>query len=86
MILNVKQKMDFVSFLHLSFNGWILFLDFLNIDDVHEGVNRLKKLALQMNQELESQKPLTDRLATKIDVLNNDVTKKNKDMKTILLR
>jgi len=56
------------------------------LHDIHQGVNRLKLLALQMNDELESQKPLTDRLAGKIAVLNNDVTKKNKDMKTILLR
>ncbi len=63
------------------------FLNFFYIlDDIHQGVNRLKMLALHMNEELESQKPLTDRLAVKIEVLNNDVAKKNKDMKGILLR
>jgi len=59
---------------------------FYILDDIHQGVNRLKMLALHMNEELESQKPLTDRLAVKIEVLNNDVAKKNKDMKGILLR
>lgn len=39
-----------------------------------------------MNEELESQKPLTDRLAGKIDNLNRDVNTKNKEMKSILLR
>jgi hypothetical protein len=39
-----------------------------------------------MNEELESQKPLTDRLGDKIGVLNDSVAKKNKEMKTILLR
>lgn len=56
------------------------------LDDIHQGVNRLKLLALQMNEELESQKPLTDRLQGKIEALNDGVNKKNKDMKTILLR
>ncbi|CAF1253322.1 unnamed protein product [Rotaria sordida] len=56
------------------------------LHDIHQGVNRLKLLALQMNDELESQVPLTERLGKKIDVLNESVTKKNKDMKTILLR
>jgi hypothetical protein len=42
-------------------------------------------LALHMNAELESQKPLTDRLTGKIEVLNNDVKKKNKTMNGILL-
>lgn len=55
------------------------------LDDVHQGVNRLKLLALQMNEELEGQKPLTDRLGKKIDVLNGEVGKKNKNMKAILL-
>ncbi len=55
-------------------------------DDIHQGVNRLKMLALHMNAELESQKPLTDRLTGKIEVLNNDVVKKNKAMNGILLR
>lgn len=39
-----------------------------------------------MNDELESQKPLTDRLGGKIDALNNEVSRKNKNMKEILLR
>ncbi|CAF0814232.1 unnamed protein product [Rotaria sp. Silwood1] len=56
------------------------------LHDIHQGVNRLKLLALEMNAELESQKPLTERLGTKIDVLNDNVNKKNKDMKSILLR
>ncbi|CAF2399897.1 unnamed protein product [Rotaria sp. Silwood2] len=56
------------------------------LHDIHQGVNRLKLLALQMNDELEGQKPLTDRLGTKIQGLNDSVNKKNKDMKTILLR
>ncbi|CAF5196889.1 unnamed protein product, partial [Rotaria magnacalcarata] len=54
--------------------------------DVHLGVSRLKLLALQMNEELESQKPLTDRLGIKINHLDETVNKKNKDMKNILLR
>ena len=65
----------------ISIGYWISLLD-----DIHQGVNRLKLLALQMNEELESQKPLTDRLYGKIDALNDGVNKKNKDMKTILLR
>ncbi|CAF3501275.1 unnamed protein product [Rotaria socialis] len=56
------------------------------LHDVHQGVNRLKLLALQMNEELESQKPLTDRVGIKINHLNDSVNKKNKDMKNILLR
>ena len=55
------------------------------LDDIHQGVNRLKMLAMQMNEELEGQKPLTDRLGKKIEVLNGEVEKKNKNMKTILL-
>ncbi len=39
-----------------------------------------------MNEELESQKPITDRLAVKLEVLNQDVAKKNKEMKAIVLR
>jgi hypothetical protein len=39
-----------------------------------------------MNDELESQKPLTDRLGKKIDALNHDVKKKNGVAKEILLR
>jgi hypothetical protein len=49
-------------------------------------VNRLKLLALQMNEELEGQKPLTERLERKIGALNEDVKKKNGVAKTILLR
>ncbi|CAF2115060.1 unnamed protein product [Rotaria magnacalcarata] len=56
------------------------------LHDVHLGVSRLKLLALQMNEELESQKPLTDRLGIKINHLDEAVNKKNKDMKNILLR
>jgi len=56
------------------------------LHDIHQGVNRLKMLALHMNEELEGQKPLTDRLAVKLDAVNNDVTKKNKVMKEVLLR
>ncbi|CAM4756789.1 unnamed protein product [Rotaria magnacalcarata] len=56
------------------------------LHDVHLGVSRLKLLALQMNEELESQKPLTDRLGIKINHLDETVNKKNKDMKNILLR
>lgn len=55
------------------------------LHDIHQGVNRLKLLALQMNEELEGQKPLTDRLGKKIEVLNGEVEKKNKNMKNILL-
>jgi hypothetical protein len=54
-----------------------------NLDDIHQGVNRLKFLALQMNEELESQKPLTDRLGNKITALNDTVAKQNRDMKKI---
>lgn len=84
MIWNVKQKMAFVSlvgyfFLLNKFNEFIL-------DDIHQGVNRLKLLALQMNEELESQKPITERLGKKIGTLNDEVNKKNKDVKSILLR
>ena len=43
-------------------------------------------LALQMNQELEDQKPLTERLGGKMDRLTQDVSKKNKEMKAIALR
>ena len=46
----------------------------------------MKLLALQMNEELESQKPLTERLGGKLEVLGNNVSQKNKDMKGILLR
>ena len=55
------------------------------LDDIHAGVNRLKLLAEQMNRELEDQKPLTDRVGKKIEVLNGEVNKKNKNMKNILL-
>ena len=55
------------------------------LGDIHLGVNRLKMLALQMNEELESQKPLTHRLGKKFEVLNGEVEKKNKNMKNILL-
>ena len=57
-----------------------------NLDDIHRGVGRLKLLAEQMNRELEDQKPITDRLTQKIEVLNENVQKKNQNMKTILLR
>ncbi len=53
---------------------------------MHLGLNRLKMLALDMNNELERQKPLTDRVAKKMDALNVNVVKKNKDMRNILLR
>jgi hypothetical protein len=43
-------------------------------------------LALHMNQELDNQKPLMARLDTKIGALTDDVSKKNKNMKEILLR
>lgn len=64
---------------------WIIISsDFL--EDIHEGVGRLKMLALHMNQELEDQKPLTERLGGKMDRLTGDVAKKNKEMKAIALR
>lgn len=81
MTWNVKLTRDFVSFF---FCKKILLLNIL--DDIHLGVNRLKMLALHMNEELESQKPLTEDLDRKLKILNDNVTKKNKDMKTILLR
>ncbi|CAF3376399.1 unnamed protein product [Rotaria sp. Silwood1] len=55
------------------------------LHDIHQSVNCLESLALEINKKLESQKPLTERLGTKIDVLNDNVNKKNKDMKSILL-
>jgi len=56
------------------------------LHDVHQGVTRLKLLAMQMNDELEGQKPLTDRLGGKIDALKDNVDKKNKDMRVMLSR
>lgn len=56
------------------------------LEDIHDGVNRLKMLALHMNQELEDQKPLTERLDVKMGQLNQSVVKKNKEMKAIALR
>jgi hypothetical protein len=58
----------------------------LILDDIHQGVTRLKMLALHMNQELDNQKPLIDRLDKKIGDLGNDVNSKNKHMKEVLLR
>ncbi len=55
-------------------------------DDIHQGVTRLKMLAIHMNQELDNQKPLMERLDKKIGDLNVDVNKKNKQMKDVLLR
>lgn len=74
------------KFIQLKSSGSNFAFLFLCSDEIHAGVNRLKVMALQMNQELESQKPLTDRLAVKIDRLNDGVNKQNKEMKTILLR
>jgi len=54
--------------------------------DIHQGVNRLKMLAMHMNQELDSQKPLIEDVHRKVGVLTGDVDVKNKQMKTILLR
>jgi len=42
-------------------------------------------LAIQMNQELDSQKPLIGRLDRKTGALTDDVSKKNKNMKEIIL-
>jgi len=42
-------------------------------------------LALNMKEELLSQEPIIDRLAVKIPVLDQDVVKKNKEMKAIVL-
>ena len=67
-------------------NQSIIFFFSCILEDVHEGINRLKMLALHMNQELEDQKPLTERLGGKIERLNQDVLKKNKEMKAIALR
>src|SRR5271163_1188727 len=69
MILNVKQKMDFVSLFIFIYK----FYFFCFLDDIHQGVNRLKMLALNMNEELESQKPLTKRIGDKMEVLDKDV-------------
>ncbi|CAF2959777.1 unnamed protein product [Rotaria sp. Silwood2] len=55
-----------------------------DLHDIHQGVIRLKVLALQMNDELESQKSLIDCLDKKIQGSNNDIKKKNEDLKTIL--
>jgi hypothetical protein len=38
-----------------------------------------------MKEELLSQEPIIDRLAVKIPVLDQDVAKKNKEMKAIVL-
>ncbi len=84
MIWNVKQKRDFVSFINFNFISYYFFFSIL--DDIHQGVTRLKMLALHMNQELDNQKPLMARLDTKIGALTDDVSKKNKNMKEILLR
>jgi len=73
------------KFIFFCIHKFYFFL-FLILDDIHLGVNRLKMLALHMNEELESQKPITDRLAVKLEVLNQDVAKKNKEMKAIVLR
>jgi len=56
------------------------------LHDVHQGVTRLKLLAMQMNDELEGQEPLTNRLGGKIDALKDNVDKKNKDMRVMLSR
>ncbi|UJR36350.1 hypothetical protein I4U23_029077 [Adineta vaga] len=53
------------------------------LHDIHLGVNRLKFLALQMNQELEGQKPLMDNIHRDLGVLHDDVMKKNKSMKSM---
>jgi len=71
------------KFIYFHIEILFYFLLFI-LDDIHLGVNRLKMLALHMNEELESQKPLTDRLAVKLEVLNQDVAKKNKVMKEIV--
>ncbi len=65
---------------------WNSIIIFLILDDIHQGVTRLKMLALHMNQELDNQKPLIDRLDKKIGDLGNDVNSKNKHMKEVLLR
>ncbi|CAF2399893.1 unnamed protein product [Rotaria sp. Silwood2] len=56
------------------------------LHNVHQGVNRLTLIALQMNEELQNQEPFMDPLGMKMDALNNTLTKKNKNMKTIVLR
>jgi len=81
--LEIEDGLRKFIYFHIQILVYVLFLI---LDDAHEGLNRLKILALRINEELESQKPLTDRLAVKLEVLNQDVAKKNKDMKAIVLR
>jgi len=54
--------------------------------DVHMGVARLKNLAMDLNHELEGQKPIIEGLTGKVDKLDRRVNQQNKQMKDILLR
>ncbi|CAF1536564.1 unnamed protein product, partial [Adineta ricciae] len=51
--------------------------------DIHQGVNRLKLLAMQMNQELEGQKPLIEDITQHVTIIEGNVKKKNSDMRKL---
>ena len=53
------------------------------LDDIHQGVNRLKLLAMQMNQELEGQKPLIEDITQHVTIIEGNVKKKNSDMRKL---
>ncbi|CAK9297249.1 unnamed protein product [Gordionus sp. m RMFG-2023] len=55
-----------------------------NLDDMSGGMNRLKEMALNMNQELDSQNYMLDNYLYKVDNTGNKLTEQNKQMKKIL--
>lgn len=55
-----------------------------NLDDMRGNLSRLKNLALDLNQEIDSQNDLIDDISNRVDDVDVKIGKQNKDMNRLL--
>ncbi|KAK8502526.1 hypothetical protein V6N13_095609 [Hibiscus sabdariffa] len=61
-----------------------IFMQDEGLDVISEGLDKLKNIALDMNEELDKQVPLMDEIDTKVDQTTSELRKNNVRMKQIL--
>ncbi|KAK8695522.1 hypothetical protein V6N13_000677 [Hibiscus sabdariffa] len=61
-----------------------IFMQDEGLDVISEGLDKLKNIALDMNEELDRQVPLMDEIDTKVDQTTSELRKNNVRMKQIL--
>ncbi|GAY38322.1 hypothetical protein CUMW_035790 [Citrus unshiu] len=87
----MKQAFDFIRILlyphadTFTF-GSMTFAQDQGLDVISEGLDTLKNLALDMNEELDRQVPLIDEIDTKVDKATSDLKNNNVRLKETLLK